>query len=71
MVEITYEEKMEFLDNLLMRGKLLHETCEGCFPQRHIDILECIMEDVNQIHEQNKKNEKMVDELYKEMFYNE
>ena len=71
MVVITYEDKMEFLENLKMRAKLLHETCEACFPQRDIDILECIMEDVNEIHEQNKKNEKMTDELYEELFLKE
>ena len=68
MVKVTYEEKMAFLDNLKMRAKLLHETCEACFPQRDIDILECIMEDVNEINEQYKKNEKMTDDLYAEMF---
>ena len=55
MVTVTYEEKMEFLDNLKMRAKLLHETCEACFPSHDIDILECIMEDINEIHEQKKK----------------
>lgn len=68
MTIITYEEKMEFLDNLLMRGKLLHETCEGCFPQKDIEILECIIEDVRDfkiVLEQSKENYK-----HWNLFYN-
>lgn len=69
MNEITYEEKMEFLDDLLMRGKLLHETCEGCFPQRHIEIVECLIEDVNQLHELYKKdNVQKKHDPYEELF---
>ena len=74
MVVVTYEEKMGFLDNLLMRGKLLHETCEGCFPQRHIEILECIIEDVRDMHiineeaEKFSKIEKKAEDIYGDLF---
>lgn len=51
MTVVTYEEKMNFLDNLLMRAKLLHETCEACFPSKDIEILECIIEDIRDFKE--------------------
>ena len=53
MTVVTYEEKMNFLDNLLMRAKLLHETCEACFPSKDIEILECIIEDIRDFKEIN------------------
>ena len=51
MTVVTYEEKMNFLDNLLMRAKLIHETCEACFPSKDIEILECIIEDIRYFKE--------------------
>ena len=45
-----------------------NRTLEECLTLYSNEILECIMEDVNEIHEQYKKNEKMTDELYEEMF---
>ena len=71
MVTVTYEEKMEFLDRLRERAKLLHKTCEACFPSHDLEILECIMEDVVECHHQYKKEEKMVNDIYEEMFLKE
>lgn len=67
MVTVTYEEKMAFLDNLKMRAKLLHETCEACFPSHDLEILDSIMEDVVECYHQYKKDEKMVNDIYEEM----
>ena len=74
---ITFEEKMEFLDNLLTRAKLLNETCEACMPQKHISIIECLIEDENFIHElvptdKVKFEAKSSDgDIEKEMSYND
>lgn len=51
MVKVTYEEKMDYMDNLIMRSKLLHETCASCISEHDLEILECIREDINEIHQ--------------------
>ena len=74
---ITYDDKIDFLDNLLKRAKLLNETCEACMSKKEISIIECVIEDVNFIHElvpadKIKFEAKSSDgDIEKEMFYNE
>ena len=77
MEKITYEDKIDFLDNLLTRAKLLHETCEGCMSLREIAIIESLIDDVKFINElvpadKVKFEAKSSDgDIEKEMFYNE
>ena len=50
MTVVTYEDKMNYLEDLRKRVKILNESCKNCMPDeelaRTIDIIECIMEDV-------------------------
>lgn len=72
MTIVTYEEKMDYMDNLIMRSKLLHETCASCISEHDLEILECIKEDVDQMHQLGeqckKRQEKEVADIYEEMF---
>ena len=43
METITYDDKINFLDDILKRAKLLHETCEACMPQKNISIIEIVV----------------------------
>ena len=73
MERITYEEKMDYMDNLIMRSKLLHETCASCISDRDLSILECIKEDIDQMHQLDeqcqKRQDKEVADIYEEMFF--
>ena len=45
MEKITYEEKMDYMDNLLIRSKLLHETCASCISERDLsDMVDLIVD---------------------------
>ena len=72
MTIVTYEEKMDYMDNLIMRSKLLHETCASCISERDLEILECIKEDVDQMHQLDeqcqKKEDKELADIYEELF---
>jgi len=50
MAIITYEDKMNYLEDLRKRVKFLNESCKNCMPDdqmdKTLDIIECIMEDV-------------------------
>ena len=77
METITYEDKIEFLGNLLRRAKFLKDTCDRCMAQKDISIIECLIEDVNFLHELVPANKVKFEakssdgDIEKEMFYNE
>lgn len=53
MTVVTYEDKMNYLEDLRKRVKFLNESCKNCMSDeelaRTIDIIECIMEDVRDL----------------------
>lgn len=76
MIKITYEEKMNYLDSkrneLIDRSKKY--TSEVEYDKYMIDIIECIMEDVRDMHiineevEKFNKIEKKASDIYEELF---
>ena len=73
MVKITYEDKIIWLNEkrneLIERSKKY--TSEVEYDKYLIDIIECIMEDVDQIYqleEQCQKQDKESTDIYEEMF---
>lgn len=74
MEKITYEDKMNYLDSkrieLIERSKKY--TSEVEYDKYLIDTIECIMEDVDQMHQLEeqcqKRQDKEVDEIYEELF---
>ena len=72
MKKITYEEKMDVLDNILETIKNYQTTYTGSSFEQDIVVLECIKEDVNQMHQLEeqcqKRQDKEVADIYEEMF---
>lgn len=72
MDKITYEEKMVVLDNILETIKNYQTTYTGSSFERDIVVLECIKEDVNQMHQLEeqcqKRQDKEVADIYEELF---
>lgn len=72
MKRITYEEKMDYMDNLLMMSKLLNESGVKCISEKVFSILECIKEDIDQMHQLEeqckKKHDKELADIYDELF---
>ena len=76
MIKITYEEKMNWLytkrNELIERSKKY--TSEVDYDKYLIDIIECIMEDVRDMHIINEKAEKFnkiekkATDIYEELF---
>ncbi len=76
MIKITYEEKMNYLDSkrneLIERSKKY--TSEVEYDEYLINIIECIMEDVRDMHiineevEKFNKIEKKATDIYEELF---
>lgn len=74
MVKITYEDKMNYLDSkrieLIQRSKKY--TSEVEYDKYLIDIIECIMEDVDQMYQLEeqcqKRQGKELADIYEEMF---
>lgn len=64
MIVVTYEEKMEYLEQLRQKQKNAFK----------VDLIECIMEDVRDMHIINEeavkfsKIEKKATDIYEEMF---
>lgn len=60
MTTITYDDKMNFLEDLQKRQKFLNESCKSCLPDeelnKNIDIIECIMEDIRDFKEEMYKH---------------
>lgn len=72
MERITYEEKMAVLDNILETIKNYQTTYTGSSFGRDIVVLECIKEDVVQMHQLEeqcqKRQDKEVTDIYEELF---
>ena len=74
MEKITYEDKMNYLDSkrieLIQRSKKY--TSEVEYDKYFIDVIECIMEDVDQMHQLEeqcqKRQDKELADIYEEMF---
>lgn len=72
MERITYEEKMVVLDNILEAIKNYQTIYTGSSFERDIVVLECIKEDVVQMHyleEQcQKRQNKEIADVYDDLF---
>ena len=79
MTVITYEDKMKWLNYHLERLKdhQCKSTLDFEITQKKIDIIECIMEDVRDMHIINEeavkfnKIEKQAEDIYGELFLKE
>ena len=79
MIVITYEEKIEWLSHQLekLKAHKAKSTFDSKLTQRCIDVVECIMEDVRDMHIINEeadkfnKIEKKAEDIFGELFFKE